>query len=40
MEAELAAPCYSGTMNTAAGMTFVGHLGEGNAQDGNGFLEA
>ena len=34
------APCYSGSMNTAAGITFVGHLGEGNAQDGKGYLEA
>ena len=34
------APCYSGTMNTAAGMTLVGHLGEGNAQNGLGYLEA
>ena len=34
------APCYSGTMNTAAGMTWVGHLGEGNAQNGLGYLAA
>jgi len=34
------APCYSGSMNTAAGITFIGHLGEGNAQDGKGYLEA
>ena len=35
-----AAPCYSGSMNTAAGLTFIGHLGMGNAQDGKGYLEA
>lgn len=34
------APCYSGSMNTAAGLTFIGHLGQGNAQDGKGYLEA
>ncbi|MEP6977030.1 MAG: PQQ-binding-like beta-propeller repeat protein [Thermoleophilia bacterium] len=34
------APCYSGSMNTASGITFIGHLGEGNAQDGKGYLEA
>jgi len=34
------APCYSGSMNTASGITFIGHLGQGNAQDGKGFLEA
>jgi glucose dehydrogenase len=34
------APCYSGSMNTATGITFIGHLGEGNAQDGHGYLEA
>ena len=34
------APCYSGTMNTAAGMTWVGHLGEGNGQNGLGYLAA
>ncbi|HSC92717.1 MAG TPA: PQQ-binding-like beta-propeller repeat protein [Gaiellaceae bacterium] len=33
-------PCYSGSMNTASGITFVGWLGEGNAQDGKGFLQA
>ena len=33
-------PCYSGSLNTAAGITFVGWLGVGNAQDGRGFLEA
>ena len=34
------APCYSGSLNTASGITFVGWLGNGNAQDGKGFLEA
>jgi len=34
------APCYSGSMNTASGITFIGWLGVGNAQDGKGFLEA
>jgi quinoprotein glucose dehydrogenase len=34
------APCYSGSLNTAAGITFIGHLGEGNARDGKGYLEA
>jgi len=34
------APCYSGSMNTASGITFIGHLGVGNAQDGKGYLEA
>ena len=34
------APCYSGSMNTASGLTFVGHLGEGNAQNGLGYLAA
>jgi glucose dehydrogenase len=34
------APCYSGSMNTASGITFIGWLGEGNAQDGKGFLQA
>ena len=34
------APCYSGSMNTATGITFIGHLGVGNAQDGHGYLEA
>src|SRR4051794_22992822 len=33
-------PCYSGSLNTAAGITFVGWLGNGDAQDGKGFLEA
>jgi len=34
------APCYSGSMNTATGITFIGHLGVGNARDGKGYLEA
>ena len=34
------APCYSGSMNTAAGITFIGHLGTGNGQAGDGYLEA
>jgi hypothetical protein len=34
------APCYSGSMNTATGITFIGHLGIGNARDGKGYLEA
>jgi glucose dehydrogenase len=34
------APCYSGSMNTASGLTFIGHLGIGNARDGKGYLEA
>jgi glucose dehydrogenase len=34
------APCYSGSMNTASGLTFIGHLGQQpNAQDGHGYLE-
>jgi quinohemoprotein ethanol dehydrogenase len=33
-------PCYSGSMNTASGITFIGWLGVGNAQDGKGFLQA
>ena len=34
------APCYSGSMNTAGGLTFIGHLGTGNGQDGKGWFEA
>ncbi len=34
------APCYSGSMNTAGGLTFIGHLGEGVAKDGRGYLAA
>jgi quinohemoprotein ethanol dehydrogenase len=33
-------PCYSGTVNTASGLTFVGHIGPGNGQTGLGYLEA
>jgi quinohemoprotein ethanol dehydrogenase len=33
-------PCYSGTVNTASGLTFVGHIGPGNGQTGAGYLEA
>jgi quinohemoprotein ethanol dehydrogenase len=35
------APCYSGSMNTASGLTFVGHLGQNpDGRDGLGYLEA
>jgi len=34
------AVCYSGSMNTAGGLTFIGHWGSGNGQDGRGYLEA
>ena len=34
------APCYSGTVNTASGLTFVGHLGKDLAKDGHGYLAA
>ncbi|HEX5584065.1 PQQ-binding-like beta-propeller repeat protein [Gaiella sp.] len=34
------APCYSGSVNTATGVTFVGHLGKGDAKDGKGYLAA
>ena len=34
------APCYSGSVDTASGLTFVGHLGEGTAQNGRGYLAA
>jgi len=34
------APCYSGTVNTASGLTFVGHLGQGDAKNGQGYLAA
>src|SRR5262249_2974683 len=34
------APCYSGSLTTASGLTFVGHLGQGTAQDGRGYLSA
>ncbi len=33
-------PCYSGEVNTASGLTFVGHIGPGNGQSGQGYLEA
>jgi len=32
--------CYSGSVNTAGGITFVGHWGSGNGADGKGWLEA
>jgi glucose dehydrogenase len=32
--------CYSGSANTAGGLTFVGHWGNGNGADGLGYLEA
>ena len=32
--------CYSGSANTASGITFVGHYGTGNGSDGKGWLEA
>jgi alcohol dehydrogenase (cytochrome c) len=32
--------CYSGTMDTASGLTFVGHVGPGNGQTGLGYLAA
>lgn len=34
------AVCYSGTANTASGLTFVGHFGTGNGSKGDGYLEA
>jgi hypothetical protein len=34
------APCFSGSLNTASGLTFIGHLGVGTAQDGHGYLAA
>ncbi len=34
------APCYSGSMNTAGGITFIGHLGTGNGRSSDGYLEA
>jgi glucose dehydrogenase len=33
-------PCYSGEVNTASGLTFVGHIAPGNGQSGQGYLEA
>jgi quinohemoprotein ethanol dehydrogenase len=32
--------CYSGSANTAGGITFVGHFGTGNGAKGDGYLEA
>ena len=32
--------CYSGTANTAGGVTFVGHFGTGDGSQGDGYLEA
>jgi glucose dehydrogenase len=32
--------CFSGSANTASGLTFVGHLGEGSGSTGQGYLEA
>jgi alcohol dehydrogenase (cytochrome c) len=32
--------CYSGSANTAGGITFVGHFGTGNGSAGDGYLEA
>ena len=32
--------CYSGSANTAGGVTFVGHFGTGNGSAGDGYLEA
>ena len=32
--------CYSGSANTAGGITFVGHFGTGNGSKGDGYLEA
>jgi quinohemoprotein ethanol dehydrogenase len=32
--------CYSGSVNTAGGVTFVGHYGTGNGSKGDGYLEA
>ncbi|MEI7760592.1 MAG: PQQ-binding-like beta-propeller repeat protein [Thermoleophilia bacterium] len=32
--------CYSGTVNTAGGLTFVGHFGTGNGAAGDGYMEA
>jgi quinohemoprotein ethanol dehydrogenase len=34
------APCYSGSVSTASGLTFVGHLGQGDAKNGAGYLAA
>jgi len=32
--------CYSGSANTAGGITFVGHFGTGDGSKGDGYLEA
>jgi quinohemoprotein ethanol dehydrogenase len=32
--------CYSGSVNTAGGVTFVGHYGTGDGSKGDGYLEA
>ena len=32
--------CYSGSVNTAGGVTFVGHYGTGNGSKGDGYLAA
>jgi alcohol dehydrogenase (cytochrome c) len=32
--------CFSGSADTASGLTFVGHLGEGSGSTGQGYLEA
>jgi alcohol dehydrogenase (cytochrome c) len=32
--------CYSGSANTAGGVTFVGHFGSGDGTKGDGYLEA
>jgi quinohemoprotein ethanol dehydrogenase len=32
--------CYSGSVNTAGGLTFVGHFGTGDGSKGDGYLEA
>ena len=32
--------CYSGSANTASGLTFVGHFGSGDGSKGDGYLEA
>src|SRR4051812_10575876 len=32
--------CYSGSVNTAGGITFVGHFGSGDGSKGDGYLEA
>jgi quinohemoprotein ethanol dehydrogenase len=34
------AVCYSGSANTAGGITFVGHFGTGDGSKGDGYLEA